>query len=277
MASSEEIKLAELPEAVIEAAMRHIANYSIGFLHVNNPTHSSGDVMLLGSGTLVSIGNVHAILTADHVLSVLPKSGRLGLILSATTQQYTIDTQGITYVHIERGTHYSDGPDLGAVVLSNSIASSIAAKKVFYNLSVQRDHILSSPPDIHDGFWFINGFVDEKTTEEKDKDGYDLVKGFFNLSGAGGPEDATVVGNHDYYVFPVSYSVRSVSPKSYGGMSGGGLWQVPLTRNVQGEIEHTKPIYSGVVFYQQPATETYCGVKCHGRQSVYNVAYNAIK
>jgi hypothetical protein len=277
MASLEEIKLKDLPEAVIEAAAKDIANYSIGFLHVNDPPHSSKDVMLLGSGTLVSIGTTHAILTADHVLSVLPRSGRLGLILSPTLQQHTIDTHGIAYINIARGTRDADGPDLGAVILSHSIASSIGAKKVFYKLDAHRENIFSLPPDIHDGFWFVNGFVDEKTIEEKDKDGYGLVKGFYNLSGAGGPENVTVVGDHDYYDFPVSYSVRAVAPKSYGGMSGGGLWQVPLIRSAQGKIEHKRPLLSGVVFYQQPTTEAYCGVKCHGRQSVYNVAYSALK
>ena len=91
MASFEEIKIGELPEAVIEAAARDVANYSIGFLDVKSPPRSSQDVTLLGSGTLVSIGSTHAILTAHHVLSVLPRSGRLGLILSPTIQQYTID------------------------------------------------------------------------------------------------------------------------------------------------------------------------------------------
>lgn len=277
MASFEEIKLGELPETVIEAAARDVANYSIGFLDVKSPPRSSQDVTLLGSGTLVSIGTTHAILTAHHVLSVLPHSGRLGLILSPTVQQYTIDIRGIAYVQIARGKRDPEGPDLGAVVLSPSIGATIGAKKVFYKLDAHRDQILSSPPDIRDGFWFVNGFVDEKTIEERDRDGYALVKGFYNLSGAGGPEQVTVVGDHDYFDFPVSYGGRSVAPKSFGGMSGGGLWQVPLMRSAEGEIKHKTPLLSGVVFYQEPTTEAYCGVKCHGRQSVYKVAFEAIK
>lgn len=277
MANFEEIKLGELPEAVIEAAAIEVANYSIGFLHVNNPPRSSQDVMLRGSGTLVSVGTTYAILTADHVISVLPRNGRLGLILSPTVQQYTIDIQGIAYVRIARGKRESDGPDLGAVVLAPTIAAAIRAKKAVYSLDAHRDQALLSPPHIHDGFWFVNGFVDEKTIEEKDKDGYALVKGFYNLSGAGGPDNVTVAGNHDYFDFPVSYGGRSVAPKSFGGMSGGGLWQVPLKRESGGEIVHKSPILSGVVFYQEPTTETQCGVKCHGRQSVYQVALEAIK
>ena len=92
-------------------------------------------------------------------------------------------------------------------------------------------------PDIRDGFWLVHGFVDEKTIEERDKDGYALVKGFYNLSGAGMPDKVTVVGDHDYFDFPVSYGGRSVAPKSFGGMSGGGLWQVPLKRGAEGEIQ----------------------------------------
>jgi hypothetical protein len=225
----------------------------------------------------VSVGTTHAILTAHHVLSVLPRSGRLGLILSSTAKQHTIDITGIAYVPIARGTRDSEGPDLGAIILSPSIASAIGTKKVFYNLDAHRDQLISSPPDIRDGFWFVNGFVDEKTIEEPNKDGYALVKGFYNLSGAGGPEQVTVVGDHDYFDFPVSYGGRLVAPKSFGGMSGGGLWQVPLMRSPEGEIKHKTPLLSGVVFYQEPTTEAYCGVKCHGRQSVYRVAFDAIK
>jgi hypothetical protein len=59
-------------------------------------------------------------------------------------------------------------------------------------------------------------------------------------------------------------------------MSGGGLWQVPLVRDARGRIEDTTPLLSGVVFYQVPTSDSCCGVKCHGRQSVYRVAYQAI-
>src|SRR5205807_998046 len=91
----------------------------------------------------------------------LARSLILGLVRSPTLQQHTVDTQGLTYLEIARGTVDADGPDLGAVVLAPSIASAIAAKKTFYNLDIHRDQMLHSPPDLHDGFWFVNGFVDE--------------------------------------------------------------------------------------------------------------------
>jgi len=272
----EELPLGELPTAVIEAASRDLVDYIIGFLLVEN-TPRGQDARLLGSGTLVSVGTTHAVLTAHHVVSILPRTGRLGLIVSPTLHQHTVDTQGLKYIEIARGTNDAVGPDLGAVVLAPSIASAIAAKKTFYNLDLRRDQLLLTPPDEHDGFWFVNGFIDEKTVEEPGRDGYSAIKGFYNFSGAGGPEGPVMVGDHDYFAFPVDYVGRSVAPRSFGGMSGGGLWQVPLMRDAQGRITHKNPLLSGVVFYQDPTTETYCGVKCHGRQSVYRVAYDAIR
>src|SRR5206468_10135187 len=142
----------------------------------------------LGSGTLVKLGAVRAILTADHVLDVLPKRDRLGLILSPTISRYTIETQALVYRRIARGTIASEGPDLGAVVLAPSIASAIAAKKTFYDLEVYRDKMLKTPPRPNDGLWFVHGFIGERTVEERGRDGFSLIKGFYNLSGAGGPD-----------------------------------------------------------------------------------------
>lgn len=276
MPKIEEIPLGEIPDTVVGSAMEDIREFSIGFVGLRE-TRGAKDAVLLGSGTLVSIGEIRAVLTAHHVVSLLPREGRLGLLLSPALHAHTVDTQGLSYLEIDRGTTDSEGPDLGAVILGPSIAGAIEAKKVFYSLDLPRDQMLKNPPHLRDGFWFINGFVDEDTEDHPGRDGYDRIKRFHSLSGAGGPEDAVLVGDHDIHDFPVSYTGRSVAPESFGGMSGGGLWQVPLKRNDGGEIVHKKPLLSGVVFYQIATTDTECGVKCHGRQSVYRVAYETIR
>ncbi len=275
MPQTEEVPIRHLPNSLLEAVALDLAQYSIGFLRIED-TPRGQDAILLGSGTLVTVGSTHAILTAHHVLQVLPKHGRVGLILSPTLHQHTVDTQALVYREIARGTIDSEGPDLGAVILAPSIAAAIAAKKTFYNLDSRREQLLHTPPDLHDGVWFVHGFVGERTVEEPGRDGYSLIKGFYSFSGAGGPDELPVpIGNHDYFAFPVSYDARSVAPNSFGGMSGGGLWQVTLIRDPQGVICPKKSLLSGVVFYQE-ATDTECVVKCHGRSSVYNVAYEAI-
>jgi hypothetical protein len=148
--------------------------------------------------------------------------------------------------------------------------------KVFYNLEMRRDLLLKTPPLLCDGVWFVNGFIAERTITVHGHERYSLIKGFQNLSGECSPEPAVIVGEHDYFAVPVSYGGRSVAPKSFGGMSGGGLWQVLLTRDENGNLRHKPPLLSGVVFYQECDREGSLAVKCHGRVSVYQVVYDAL-
>jgi hypothetical protein len=233
-------------------------------------------VDLLGSGVLVTVEGTSAILTAHHVLDVLPRFGRLGLFLGQTNAPHTIDTQGVAFVKIDRGTTESLGPDLGALILSPNIASAIAATKSFYNLSSRRELMLQAPPDLRDGVWFANGFLAERTRITQEPDRVRPTKWFYNFSGIGGPDHSPNLGLYDYFEFPVSYEARREAPENWGGMSGGGLWQVPLKRE-DGVLASLPPLLSGIVFYQQPTTPTQCGVRAHGRRSVYEIAYESIR
>jgi hypothetical protein len=136
--------------------------------------------------------------------------------------------------------------------------------------------MLVNPPEIEDGIWFVNGFVDEWTASYPDPDGRRVVKSFYNLTGAGGAANPKIVGDFDYLTIPITYGGKSELPISFGGMSGGALWQVKIIRNRDGDLEYRKPILSGVVFYQDPTNGNQGSVKCHGRLSIYRVAYEAI-
>lgn len=265
----------DLPRTLIDAVVEDLARYTIAFLRVENAA-GSHQAVLLGSGVLVSVGTKFAILTAHHVVQELPATGRFGLFLGRTSQPHTIDTQGVAIVKIARGTQDSVGPDLGAVLLAPQISSAIAAKKVFYNLESRRDRLLNDPPDLRDGAWFAQGFLEERTVVAPDPIEPGVTKYFYNFTGVGGPETSQQIADHDYFDFPVSHEGRSAAPVSWGGMSGGGLWQVLLERR-EGNLTHLTPLLSGVLFYQQPTTETECGVRGHGRRSLYEVAYSCIQ
>ncbi|MEK6590523.1 MAG: hypothetical protein AABZ11_07570 [Nitrospinota bacterium] len=269
------ILIKDLPHALFDDVIKDLAQYTIAFLRVQNVAQSQ-QVDLLGSGVLVSVGKTRAILTAHHVVHVLPRTRRLGLLLGRTDQPHTIDTQGTAFLKIARGTQDSLGPDLGAVVLAQQIANSIASIKTFYNLDERRDQLLHSPPDLRDGFWTAQGFLEEGTVITPDPDGRCMTKSFYNFSGIGGPEAVDQIGEYDYFEFPVSHEARQTAPRSWGGMSGGGLWQIPLKRQGSGLLPLT-PLLSGILFYQQPTTATECGVRGHGRRSVYEQAYKYIQ
>ena len=77
-AADELIKLGDIHPEVIDAIVQTLAPYGVAFIRVEN-TGLGQKVDLLGSGTLVAVGNKRAILTGHHVVQVLPRTGRLGV------------------------------------------------------------------------------------------------------------------------------------------------------------------------------------------------------
>ena len=270
----EVIFVKDLPASFVEGVVERLAAYTIAFLRIG-PTARNPPADLLGSGVLVSAGSTRAILTAHHVAQVLPAAGRIGLFLGRTTQPHTIDREGLSVLKIARGNEDASGPDLAAIVLSASVAGSIGAMKSFFNLDKFRDQLLNDPPAPDLGAWFAQGFLEERTTVGFDRTEPDLTKYFYNFTSVGGPDGIRQVGAHDYFELPVSTDARSTSPTKWGGMSGGGVWQVPFKRG-KGDLVHFPPLLSGLMFYQQPTTPTACAVLCHGRRSIYQVAYSVI-
>lgn len=270
----ETVLVKDLPAVLVESVIQDLTNYTIGFLRVTEGPRAV-DAELLGSGVLVSAGTKRAIVTADHVVQILPRSGRVGLILGRTTQPHTIDADAMVPIRIGRGSVESVGPDLAVSILAPHIAGAIAAKKLFFNLDSRREQLLSSPPGLRDGVWFSHGFLQEGTHVAPDHLEEGLTKYFYNFTGVGGPDVIETLDDYDYFDFPVSHQSRSNAPLSWGGMSGGGIWQVQLKR-VDGMLTHLPPILSGVAFYQHPTTETECGIKAHGRRSIYENVVRAI-
>ena len=251
-------------------------HYTVGFVRVERSKRAE-DAILLGSGVLVQVGNVHAILTADHVLDVLPRSGRLGLILSDKSERTTIDVSGIEYLSIARGDDSGRGPDIGAVLLFDPIASTLEARKSYYILDRTKERLLSTPPDDRQGIWIAQGFVEEMTVLDPNPSPYERVKGFCQYGAVGGVEDYVSSGDHDYYTFPLNEPPSESFPSNFGGCSGGGLWHVLLKETEGGELAVDQTLLQGLTFFQQPPHEGSSALRCHGPKSIYDVAYSEIE
>jgi hypothetical protein len=267
--TDKQIRLGDLPHELLADIAETVRFSTIAFVR-----GYTDDPQLLGSGVLVSAGGVSAILTAEHVLDVLPTSGRLGVFLTRGGLYESIDVGGTTLLRLARGVKEADGPDLGAIVLAPSIASSIGAKKSFVDLDTRRDAVLATPPHVlNDGMWLAQGYLEEESVVERRDGGTHFF--LYNFTGVGAPDVVIHAGEHDYVDFLVSYEARPIMPRSWGGMSGGGLWQVRL-RDTEGEISYDRPVLAGILFYQHPTSADTCGVKGHSWRSVYDVAFSAI-
>jgi hypothetical protein len=270
---SRERSLADLPSEVVRTATEHLWQYTVGFVDTQQ---RKGDAVLLGSGIVVRAGSTHAFLTAAHVLDVLPRAGRLALILSTRIEQTSIEVSGIEYRKIARGTVDEDGPDLGAVLLSAPIASSVGAKKSFYNLTSRRARLLNEQPQKREGIWIASGFVGELTKLETSPKPYTAVKAFCHFGAVGGVDSYSSRGPHDYFLFPILRRDDSSIPEKFGGVSGSGLWQVLLRERNDGSLVVDDYLLQGLTYYQDAYVDGKSALRCHGPQSLYEIAYSAV-
>ena len=275
MSATKEGSITDIPDDLFRSATEHLWQFTVGFVGVESKNKMQ-KATLLGSGVLVNVNGTHAILTAAHVIDVLPRSGRLGLVLSLTPEQTTIDISGINYLKIARGDKPEAGPDIAAVMLSSSIASAIASKKSFYNLASRKDQMLTAPPEDREGFWVASGFVEELTQIDPNPTPYETLKAFCHFGTVGGVDAYRVEGQHDYFSFPVSQPPNGSLPHNFGGLSGSGLWHVLLREDKAGVLAVYQYILQGLTYYQDPCFDGRSALRCHGARSIYSVAYEAI-
>lgn len=264
---------------LLETASNELADYAAGFAILEGKGPIT-DAVLGGSGTLVTVGSRYAVLTADHVLENLPNSGEVGLILptrfQAKLHKVVIDMALAHKIRIARGQVESEGPDLGALILPETVASTIKSTKSFYNLT-RRQQASSGLPAIDLGVWLLCGMAHEWTSDSAPEHGYKKVKIFRGICGAGIVANERTSGQYDYIDFMTKYDEAYEGPQSFEGFSGGGLWQLVIAKESTGELVVREKVLSGVAFYQSALVEEHRSVVCHARQSIYGVAMGAIE
>jgi hypothetical protein len=223
---------------------------------------------LAGSGTLVSVAGFRAILTADHVLSgddnhpPLPEG--FGLILLPRNEQqcHRVIIEGSRRIQIGRGSEPSKGPDLALVVLGPTDAAKLEAMgKVFYNLSKRRDRMLNGPPLLNErSALILCGMVGEWTKD---------VKHFRGLCGPVVLAERREEQAYDYLSVEILYDNAYTGPnKSFGGCSGGSLWQAIL-KNRDAGVVIEELLFVGVPFYESGNDKGRGTIECHGPRSIY--------
>ena len=195
---------------------------------------------LLGSGTLVSIDGKEAILTADHVLQKIEQSSGNAQLLFPTRfdnpQRFgPISSTAIPMRYLEkstigRGSKVDSGPDLGILLMPDSIACKfVPSTKTFYNLAKRRMKVTRNPRPIDSGTWVLAGAPAEWTEKVPDSDsGFETVKKQGGLLGLGCVDREFEQDRFDYLEFLADYNASYEGPNRFGGCSGGGLWHIFL-------------------------------------------------
>lgn len=85
--------------------------------------------------------------------------------------------------------------------------------------------MVEAPEPIEHGLWVLSGFAGERTGDRAPEQGFSKVKVFNGLHLEGKLAIERNEGNFDYLFFEALYNKLYEGPDSYGGFSGGPLWQ----------------------------------------------------
>jgi hypothetical protein len=267
----------ELPDNFLRRAAHMLHSYSSGLVKITFREGEGDHGHLIGSGTFVSVGDCSGILTAQHVVEVIDEPCEIGLILIEGAHRPTIDRQHLEILEIAKPPIKGEGPDLAFIRLPDQKAREVAHFKHFYNLGFDRDEMLLSPPERDATVWFVCGIPDEWTSDLAPEAGFLQVKSFYGECGAGGANRIYTEDGYDYVDSWVQYTDEAILPSTFGGISGGGLWQVPYSGGPPGEVEPLRYLLAGMPFAQSPIENGLRSIICHGWRSVYSQAYSAIE
>jgi hypothetical protein len=270
-------RVSDLSNSLLERITRVLQSHSTALIQITQRADRRQRGQLIGSGTFVLIDGIAGILTAQHVTQLLDKSAQLGLILVEEEHSFTIDVQHLTIVELTDRITPGNGPDLAFIQLPLARVLQIKPYRSFWNLSVDREAILTNPPPHNAGVWFVCGVPDERTSIEPSTAGFGRIMSFNGFCGAGGPSSEYEKDNYDYFDFDVEYKDTEDIPTNFGGVSGGALWQVILRGPSPARLEPARYMFCGVPFYQSELRQRRRIIRCHGRKSIYDALFQMVK
>lgn len=219
-----------------------------------------------GTVTFVTVGSNQYLLTARHVWQSLA-GNRLALALDSDRPLTVLPKEVLNpkTFELDATIHEEWGPDLALIQVPAEFARQIGQYKAFYNLDKRWPLIKQHPPAYASGAWAVLGAIAEQSqfanTEAQLKISL-LVSVVRNVHERRG---------FDYVDLSYFHEGRPDLPKSYGGLSGSGLWCLPIAKSSSGTIEWSRDvILEGVAFYQKVSGTDEGVIRCHGRGSLYS-------
>jgi hypothetical protein len=260
---SEGISILDVPPEQVTAELRRCAFDEV-WLHTASllGADREGRPEYLGTGTLVSVHGP-SILTAAHVWRELDKWTLIGLTTGDDHWPVWIRRDLLRVRFVSSASDPEWGPDLALVALPDVKANELRVRKSFYDLDRRRAEALAGRALTESGMWGVVGVAAEQG-EFREEDAIMPTTLF-----VAGILSSGTRGDLDYLDLAARRDGRPDLPRSYGGLSGSGLWRFELGRGVEGELSLVgRPSLEGVAFFQGPAQEE-SFIRCHGRDSVY--------
>lgn len=230
-----------------------VCDYGVGFLKFSRAGNQEV-AEPMGTGTFVKHGRLYGILTAGHVLAQFGENETIGLVRFPSIQPALQNRRlnlGLTKRVSDWNGNECDAPDIAFVSIPEIEARDLeAVGAVFYNLGIARDFKPSSPANRMVTCYALVGVVGEWTEEGPaayTKGKKIEVGGLFGAAKAVRPFKEE---GRDLVEVEISYETGPRIPKSYGGVSGGALWELHVEVTSALAIVKTNKTLHGVAFRQ---------------------------
>jgi hypothetical protein len=266
-----------IPDHILKLISNTIISHSIILLRVDYDPPGIDNPSQVGSGTFVSNGEVYGILTAYHVITEFISTSYLGLTLSCDEDDYKIPWKELILLNIGVPKTSESGPDLVFIQLSSSHVKRIEKYKTFYSLLDHKKELLTNPLDLDIGPWVICGGLQERSKTEDSQGRFSACLTFEQFCGFGSVEREYSLYGFDYLEFDLEHPLLKETPRTFKGMSGGGLWQIPMNKGITDTFIPSRFLLSGVIFWRSPVSNNLRYLKCHGRRSIYEIVCNRVK
>jgi hypothetical protein len=268
---TEVLNIIDLPDSIIDSVCDRISQSTLGLCRIVQNKNNEY-LRLIGSGTLVIVNGLHCILTAQHVLAEFGNTNQLGLLtsFSGKLQRYAFDRNYLSIHEIAKGREDSRGPDIGIIVLPQANIGHLKAEKTFFNIDKRTERFDGRFLKKDLGFWFTCGVVGETERDLDPSHGFFTAKSYEAFCGVSGINEEYEDSGFDYLEVTVDYNTDGLDlPDSFGGCSGAGIWQVPIRKDDQDQLNPEEYLLSGVVFYQTAKKKNKRLIRCHGRKTIY--------
>ena len=223
-----------------------------------------------GTATCLATAAQEYLLTAAHVWLALT-GGRFALSLESDRLLVPLRKDCVEPMTLHSRQDIEWGPDLALLKLPDLVACDIRQVNAFYN--VDKHAVDASPAPRYDvGVWAVIGAPAEQS-QFAQREAVLKITLFASVVRSAQERDGFDSVDLSYY-----HEGRTELPSSYGGISGAGLWNLPVAKSETGAITwNGRATLKGVAFYQQAASQREGTIRCHGRKSVcgsYNMAPN---
>ena len=241
-----------------------VRHYTVAFVTIpDTPMESPRPC---GTATLVAVNNKHYFLTAAHVWAQLKKFKGVGITpVENLDQRFVIETDHLIPTGPAKPAKEQDGPDIVLLKIPEAKLGEIKARKSFYPLGVKRPKVsavaievpilLGAPgeaatlPTAATLNMVIQAIVANPRPKRFTKGSYDYMDG------------NEWFGNYGF-------------PKSYGGFSGGGRWDVTRDSDPKTGDRRERRHLAGMAFYEFKQKRKYRVIRCHGAKSIATVKEN---